>query len=195
MFFLSTVAWGGFRYQISQRVGQGVSTAAQKAVDFEQKHHLTQRTVDATRSSVEAARDANRNWAGDGWCILCHFGLGTLPRMAVKSFRSDSWKVQIKLPCCHTLSFWCRSPMFLLQLANLTAATSPSQGKYGVTEKIGQGITTAATKTVEFERDHQVTSRAMQAAKSSVNAARDMNQKYGITEKMGQGASAAYSKA
>lgn len=79
--------------------------------------------------------------------------------------------------------------------ANLSAATSPSQGKYGVTEKIGQGITTAATKTVEFERDHQVTSRAMQAAKSSVDAARDMNQKYGITEKMGQGAAAAYSKA
>ena len=66
---------------------------------------------------------------------------------------------------------------------------------YGVTEKIGQGLASAAQKTVEFEREHQVSSRAMQAARGSVDAVRDANQKYGITQKMGQGAHAAYSKA
>ena len=107
-------------------VSTAVSTAV-KTRDFEEKHHLTQRAVEATRSSLEAARDANR--------------------------------------------------------------------KYGVTEKIGQGMATAATKTVEFEREHQVRSRAMQAARASVDAARDANQKYGITDKIGQGAAGAYSKA
>lgn len=66
---------------------------------------------------------------------------------------------------------------------------------YGVTEKIGQGLASAAQKTAEFEREHQVSSRAMQAARGSVDAVRDANQKYGITQKMGQGAHAAYSKA
>eukprot|EP00931_Biecheleriopsis_adriatica_P026201 TRINITY_DN15959_c0_g1_i2.p1 TRINITY_DN15959_c0_g1~~TRINITY_DN15959_c0_g1_i2.p1 ORF type:complete len:394 (+),score=75.98 TRINITY_DN15959_c0_g1_i2:51-1232(+) len=73
------------------------------------------------------------------------------------------------------------------------AKTREVNAAYGITDKIQQGASSAATQARDFEQKHQVSARAAEAARGAVAAARDANQKYHITDRIGQGVKSAAS--
>jgi len=119
-------------------VVQGVSAAFQKTKDFEQKHHLTQRAVQGTRSSVEAVRDANRQY---GVTEKIGQGLASAANKTVEFEREHQ----------------VRSRAMQAARASVDAARDANQ-KYGITQKMGQGAHAAYSKAREIEQKHHVTS-------------------------------------
>ena len=141
-----------------------------------QEHHLvTSRVADATRSTFQAARDANQNYG-----VTDKIGEGA------KSAYTKARDFEQQHHVTSRVSDATRS--------TFQAARDANQ-KYGVTDKIGEGARSACTKARDFEQQHHVTSRVSDATRSTFQAARDANQKYGVTDKIGEGAKSAYTKA
>eukprot|EP00435_Cladocopium_sp_Y103_P035637 s679_g9.t1 len=131
---------------VSAGVVQGASVAFQKTKDFEQKHHLTQRAVEGTRSSVEAVRDANRQY---GVTEKIGQGLATAAHKTVEFEREHQ----------------VRSRAMQAARASVDAARDANQ-KYGITQKMGQGAHAAYSKAREIEQKHHVTSTVASGIKN-----------------------------
>ncbi|CAE8739509.1 unnamed protein product [Polarella glacialis] len=80
-------------------------------------------------------------------------------------------------------------------LGTAASKVRESNQKYGVTEKIGQGVTGAVSKTREFEQRHQVTSRAASAAHSAVAQTREFEREHQVTSRAADAGRSAVTKA
>ena len=142
---------------------QGVATAAKKTMEFEQKHHLTERAAQATRSSVEAAREANQKY---GVTQKIGQGVSTAVNKTVEFERQ------------HQVS----SRAMQAARSSVDAARDANQ-QYGITRKIGQGASAAYSKAREIEERHHVTSTVASGIKTgashAVSAASSVGSKIG----------------
>ena len=129
------VATGGStndQSSLKEKLGQGVSMAAQ-----------------ATRSSVEAARDANRKY---GVTEKIGQGMSTAANKTVEFERE------------HQVS----SRAMQAARASVSAVRDANQ-KYGITEKMSQGAVAAYSKARDVEQKHHVTSTVASGIKNGAS--------------------------
>lgn len=117
---------------LKEKLGQGVSMAAQ-----------------ATRSSVEAARDANRKY---GVTEKIGQGISTAANKTVEFERE------------HQVS----SRAMQAARASVSAVRDANQ-KYGITEKMSQGAVAAYSKARDIEQKHHVTSTVASGIKNGAS--------------------------
>lgn len=117
---------------VKEKLGQGVSMAAQ-----------------ATRSSVEAARDANRKY---GVTEKIGQGISTAANKTVEFERE------------HQVS----SRAMQAARASVSAVRDANQ-KYGITEKMSQGAVAAYSKARDIEQKHHVTSTVASGIKNGAS--------------------------
>ena len=134
---------------VAQRVTEGVATAARRTVDFEQRHQLTRRAAEATRSTVEAAREANERY---GVTEKIGQGISTAAAKTVEFERQ------------HQVS----SRAMQGVKASVDAARDANE-RYHITEKMGQGASAAYAKAKDLEEKHQVSSKVANGLKSGAS--------------------------
>ena len=129
------VATGGStndQSSLKEKLGQGVSMAAQ-----------------ATRSSVEAARDANRKY---GVTEKIGQGISTAANKTVE-FEREHQVSSRAMQAAH---------------ASVSAVRDANQ-KYGITEKMSQGAVAAYSKARDIEQKHHVTSTVASGIKNGAS--------------------------